>query len=123
MPRPKFKQRCAICKKNMVMMYSGKQFTICVDCHMKRISDKIENSKYSFLNIPDELYRKSTFLRSIKENYLRFESLTQKQIEAFKTAVEDVKNPKPVVEEPEEPIEITTDIWSRKKRVKKTTKK
>ncbi len=96
MARPKFKQKCAICKDNMVIMYSSRQFPICVDCHMKQISDPVKDPKFKKLfDIPEELYRKSSFLRNIKRSYLRFESLTEKQIEAFKKTVKDLKeNPK-----------------------------
>ena len=91
MPRPKYKQKCALCKDKMVVMYSGRQFPICVDCHMKRLSDEITDKAYKFLDIPDKLLRKSLFLRNIKEAYFRFGSLTEKQIETFKKAVKDVK--------------------------------
>lgn len=95
MPRPRFKQRCAICKKNMVVMYSSRQFPICVECHLKRISEPVSKSPYKRLfDIPLEFYEKSLFLRNIKEAYLRFGSLTEKQISAFKKAVEDIKKPK-----------------------------
>lgn len=94
MPLPKYKQRCALCKKNMVLMYSARQFPICTDCHMKRIAEPIKGKKYDFLNIPDELYRESSFLRNIKESFLRFGSLSEKQIEVFKKVVGDLKNPK-----------------------------
>ena len=118
MPLPRFKQRCALCKKNMVVMYSGKQFPICVECHMRKINVPIEDPKYKkILDIPQDLYEKSLFLRNIKESFTRFGSLTENQINAFLKAVEDVKKPK--VEVPLEPIEITNDIWSRKRRVKK----
>ncbi len=92
MPRPRFKQRCAICKKNMVVMYSSRQFPICVECHLKRISETVKGSPYKELfDIPPEFYKNSLFLRNIKESYLRFGSLTEKQIAAFKKAVEDMK--------------------------------
>ncbi len=94
MPLPKYKQRCALCKKNMVLMYSARQFPICVDCHLKRISDQVTDKKYNFLNIPDELYRESSFLRNIKESYLRFGSLSEKQVEVFKKVAGDLKNKK-----------------------------
>ena len=91
MPGPKFKQRCAICKKNMVVMYSSRQFPICTECHMKKINQPIEDPKYKkLLDIPVELYEKSSFLRNIKESYLRFDSLTEKQIEAFKKVVKEL---------------------------------
>ena len=41
-----------------------------------------------FFDIPEELYKKSSFLRSIKSNYLRFGQLSEKQIVAFKSTVE-----------------------------------
>lgn len=95
MPRPKFKQKCAFCKKNMVVMYSSRQFPICVDCQMKRISDTITEKEYDFLNLPEEIYRKSSFLRSIKENYLRTGFLSEKQMETFKRVVKEMLGEKP----------------------------
>lgn len=95
MPRPKYKQRCALCKENMVIMYSGNQFPKCVACHMKEIDKPVNDSKYKKLfDIPRELYEKSLFLRNIKSAYLRFESLTERQVEAFKKTVKDMKNSK-----------------------------
>ncbi len=92
MPLPRFKQRCAICKKNMVVMYSSRQFPICVQCHMKRISDPVTDPKYkALLDIPNDLYEKSQFLRNIKEAFLRFGSLTENQVSTFKKAVDDLK--------------------------------
>src|SRR3989344_3706193 len=95
MPRPRYKQRCALCKKNMVIMYTSRQFPICVECHMKRISDPVTDPKYKkLLDIPRDMYEKSMFLRNIKEAFVRFGSLTPNQITAFKKAVEDLKKPK-----------------------------
>ena len=95
MPKPKFKQRCAICKKNMVIMYSLRQFPICVKCHMKRIDKPIKSLKFKKLfDIPRKLYEQSLFLRNIKESYLRFDNLSEKQINAFKKVVNDLKTVK-----------------------------
>ena len=92
MAKPKFKQKCAICKQNMVIMYSYRQFPICVECHMKRIDKPVKDPKYKkLLDIPRELYEKSAFLRNIKEAYLRFDNLTEKQVEAFKKTVKELK--------------------------------
>ena len=44
-----------------------------------------------FFDIPQEYYEQSQFLRSIKRNYLRFERLSEKQIESFKKTVEEFK--------------------------------
>ena len=40
-------------------------------------------------DISEAFYKKSQFLRNIKINYLRFGSLTEKQIAAFKKVVEE----------------------------------
>ena len=45
-------------------------------------------------DIKPEYYEQSGFLRSIKRNYLRFESLTEKQLAAFKKTVQDFKKGK-----------------------------
>ncbi len=93
MAKPRFKQRCALCKENMVIMYSTRQFPKCVQCHMKEIDKPIKDKKYQKLfDIPKELYEESSFLRNIKAAYLRFDNLTEKQIEAFKKTVKDLKN-------------------------------
>lgn len=89
MHRPKFKQKCALCKKNMVTMYSARQFPICPDCQMKRVKDEVKDPEYRFLNIDEGLLRKSSFLRSIKEQYLYKGTLSEKQIEAFKKVVKE----------------------------------
>ena len=58
---------------------------------MKKINQPIEDPKYKeLLNIPVELYEKSSFLRNIKESYLRFNSLTERQIETFKKVVKEL---------------------------------
>jgi hypothetical protein len=43
-------------------------------------------------SIPEELYQQSSFLRSIKINYLKYGKLTEKQIDAFKKAVDKLQN-------------------------------
>jgi hypothetical protein len=92
MAKPKYKQRCAMCKDNMVIMYSHRQFPICVECHMKQIDKPITDAKMKkFFAIPKKLYEESNFLRSIKQAYLRFDNLTEKQVEAFKKTVKDLK--------------------------------
>lgn len=84
---------------------------------MKRLSDPITNPKFKKLfDIPREYYEKSLFLRNIKEAYIRFGSLSELQISTFKKAVEDFKHPKPQADVVEEPIEITTNLYSRPKR-------
>jgi hypothetical protein len=57
---------------------------------MKDISDEITDKKWKkFFDIDPELYRKSSFLRSIKRNYLRQGMLTAKQKEMFLKVVKE----------------------------------
>ncbi len=87
---------------------------------MRRISDPVTVPPYrDLLTISDELYQKSSFLRNIKEAFLRYGSLTENQVSAFKKVVEEVKHAKPEPILPPEPIVITEDIWSRPKRTRK----
>ncbi len=115
---PRFKQKCAVCKKNMVVMYSSRQFPICSECQMKQINKPITDQKYKELfDIDTKLYEMSTFLRNIKQSYLRYDSLTERQIEAFSKAVEDLKKPREKKEEKPAEIEISSDISLRARRV------
>ena len=99
--RPKYKQLCAICKKSHVLISSRGQFPICTACSMKQISQPIEDKKFkAMFDIDQKLYEQSSFLRSIKYNYLRFGSLSDKQIEIFKKVALELANPKR--EEPSE---------------------
>mgnify|MGYP001566392535 FL=1 len=93
--RPKYKQLCAICKKNHVLISSRGQFPICTSCSMKQINQPIEDKKFkAMFDIDQKLYEQSSFLRSIKYNYLRFGSLSDKQIEMFKKVALELANPK-----------------------------
>ena len=73
---------------------SFRQFPVCEDCQMQRIKEDITDPKYKYLNLSEELYRKSQFLRNIKEFYQRHQNLSEKQVEAFKKAVKDIKEGK-----------------------------
>lgn len=85
-----YKQRCIVCKKNMVLITFYKQRPVCMECELKDISDPIESPKWKkFFNIDPELYKKSSFLRSIKRNYLRQGMLTAKQKEMFLKVVKE----------------------------------
>ena len=89
-----YKQLCARCKKNMVLIVGRSQFPLCYDCQKSELSGKISDPKMKKLfNVPEDFYRQSSFLRSIKSGYLRFGKLSDKQIEAFKNTVERLKNP------------------------------
>ncbi len=118
----KFKQKCAICKTNMVEMFSARQFPICSPCQMKRINQEITDPSFKkFFDIEISLYEKSSFLRNIKEAYLRYGSLTDRQREAFIKSVEDVKKARePKASKPiQEDFGIDSNISLRAQRLAK----
>jgi len=99
MPYPKFKQKCKICKKEWVII-NRREFPICIKCHMRQIfSEEITSKKYQFLNISKKLYEKPRFLRNIRQAYLMYNSLTKKQIQAFKKTIQELKKPKKETED------------------------
>ncbi len=76
----------------MATITSFNQFPVCDSCQMKRIKGNIEDREYGFLNISDQLYRESYFLRSVKGNYLRYGHLSEKQVDAFKKVVKEMRS-------------------------------
>ena len=92
MVRVKFKQKCYRCKKNYVVITSRTRFPVCYECEKKEMEGTIKDPKMKRLfKIPEEYYKRSAFLRDIKIKYLKFGELSEKQIEAFKKAVKDMK--------------------------------
>lgn len=92
--RPKFKQKCKICHQEWVVVHY-REFPICVKCHLRQIfSEEVTEKKYGFLNISKELYEKSRFLRNIRQAYLMYKNLTEKQVKAFKKTVKEMKGGK-----------------------------
>ena len=95
MAKAKFKQKCAMCKTDWVIMFSARQFPICVKCHMKQIEKEIKDPKMKkFFDIPQKFYEENSFLRNIKQAYIRFDNLSEKQVEAFKKTVKEMKEGK-----------------------------
>jgi hypothetical protein len=89
----KFKQRCYVCKNNWALVSSGRQkFVVCKDCEMKVVDKKVEKKTYAKLfDIPREWYEENGFLRSIRYSYGKWGSLTERQLEAFKKTVKELK--------------------------------
>lgn len=87
-----YKQICRMCKQNYVIVSSKQDYITCYDCQKKDLGGKVKDPKMKKLfDIPESYYQENLFLRSIKLNYLRCGSLTDKQIEAFKKAVKWLK--------------------------------
>ena len=90
-----YKEQCKRCRKNYVKVTSKQKYPLCYDCQKDELKGKIKDPKMKKLfNIPEEYYKDNIFLRNIKINYLRYDSLTDKQIEAFKKAVKRYKQKK-----------------------------
>ena len=88
----KYKQRCFKCKRNYVVVTSRQKYVVCYDCQKDELKKEVKNAKMKKLfEIPEEFYKKNMFLRDIKINYLRYENLSEKQIEAFKKTVKKMK--------------------------------
>ena len=86
----------------MVLVTSRSQFPLCYDCQKGELSVPITNAKMKkFFAISEEFYRNNPFLRSIKMNYIRFGRLSEKQIEAFKKTVEEMKQERSKTVSPE----------------------
>ncbi|MBI4158627.1 hypothetical protein HY500_00010 [Candidatus Woesearchaeota archaeon] len=88
----KYKQLCSRCKKNYVPASWRDRYIQCHDCQKKELSTEIEDKEFKkMFDIPEEFYKENSFLRSIKIKYIRFKSLTERQIEAFKETVKKRK--------------------------------
>lgn len=88
----KYKQKCIRCKKNYVIISWRNRFPMCYDCQKGEMVGEIKDPKMKrMFKIPEELFRQSAFLRSIKINYLKFGRLSEKQIAAFKKTVKKMK--------------------------------
>ena len=93
----KYKQRCNHCKKNFVTTTSNQNYVLCYECQKDELVGVIKDKKMiKLFNIPEDFYRENLFLRNIKANYIKFGDLSEKQIEAFKKVVENIKKEKKV---------------------------
>jgi hypothetical protein len=89
----RYKQRCIRCKQNYVLVTSRQKYTVCYDCQKKELKGEIKDPKMKKLfKIPEDYYKRNSFLGNIKISYLRYGSLTDKQIEAFKKVVQQMKD-------------------------------
>ena len=88
----KYKQLCSRCKKKYILVGWNQKYARCYDCQKTELNQEIENDKMKkFFDIPEEFYEQNFFLRNVKIYYLRNKSLTDKQKEAFKKTVKELK--------------------------------
>ena len=89
-----FKILCYRCKKNYVVASWRDKFVTCYDCWKNEGSAEIKDPKMKkMFEVPEEFYKENSFLRSIKLNYIRYNNLSDRQIDAFKETVEKLKKP------------------------------
>lgn len=102
----RYKQKCQKCKQNYVTVSRGQRFAICYECQKPEMEGEIKDPKIKKLfDIPEEFYKKNSFLRNIKASYFRFGGLTERQIEAFKKTVKKLKEGDSEDTQPPEPEE------------------
>jgi len=88
-----YKQLCTKCKKNYVIITYKQRYAICYDCQKKELGVSIRNPAMKKLfDVSEEYYKNNSFLRDIKLNYIKYKSLSEKQIEAFKKTVKMMKS-------------------------------
>ena len=88
----RYKQKCYVCKKNYVIATYRQRYVLCYECQKKELEGEIKDPKMKQLfDIPEQYYKDNAFLRDIKINYLKYNTLTKKQIEAFKKTVQKIK--------------------------------
>ena len=76
----------------MVLIKSRRQRPVCEPCEEKMYKGEVKDPAFKKLfDIPDAMYKKHQFLRSIKGYYLRYEKLSERQLEAFKEYVKKAK--------------------------------
>lgn len=87
-----YKKLCTRCKKNYIQASWKNNYPVCYDCQKTELNQEVKDPKMKrMFNIPEEFYKKNSFLRSIKINYHRYGDLSDRQIETFKEAVKKMK--------------------------------
>ncbi len=97
---PAYQQKCIVCRKNMVLVQNRRQKPICGECWKRQnqvdMNQEIKDPEMKkMFDIDPELYKKSSFLRDIKKQYLVNDMLSEKQIAAFKKVVEEMSKEEP----------------------------
>ncbi len=85
------KKKCNRCRKNYVKCSKRQGYVLCFDCQKPQLDVEIEDPKMKKLfDIPELMYRNNAFLCELKSKYIRFGSLSDKQIEVFKRIVKEL---------------------------------
>ena len=88
----RFKQQCGRCRKNYVKVSRKQYFVLCYDCQKGELAGEVKDPEMKkMFAIPEEFYKDNAFLRDIKVKYLRYGSLSEKQVDAFKKGVASMR--------------------------------
>lgn len=91
MPPMLLKKKCNRCRKNYVKCSKRQGYVLCFDCQKPQLEAEIEDPIIKKLfDIPEIMYRENSFLCELKSKYIRFGSLSEKQIEVFEKIVKEL---------------------------------
>lgn len=87
-----YKKKCSTCNKNYVLITRRIGLPVCFECQKRELDGEIKDPEMKkMFDIPVEYYQQNSFLRNIKISYLRYESLSERQIDAFRKTVDEMK--------------------------------
>lgn len=97
----RFKQQCSRCRKNYIKVSRKQYFILCYDCQKQELAGEVKDPEMKrMFAIPEEFYRDNAFLRDIKVKYLRYGSLSERQVEAFRKCVAGMRKAKKAAKAP-----------------------
>ncbi|MBT4446308.1 hypothetical protein HOA92_06540 [archaeon] len=86
------KKKCNRCRKNYVKCSKRQGYILCYPCQKPQLDVEIEDKTMKKLfDIPEEFYKENSFLCELKSKYIRFGSLSEKQIAVFEKIVGELK--------------------------------
>jgi hypothetical protein len=86
------KKKCNKCRKNYVKCTKRQGYILCYDCQKPQLNVEIEDKTMKALfDIPEEFYKENGFLCELKSKYIRFGSLSEKQIAVFEKIVKELE--------------------------------
>jgi len=86
------KKKCNRCRKNYVKCSRRQGYILCYDCQKPQLDQPIEDPKMKKLfDIKEQFYKENSFLCELKSKYIRFGSLSEKQIEVFIKIVKELE--------------------------------
>lgn len=86
-----YKQKCLKCKAKYVLSTRRNRVVICYECLKQDMKGEIiDPVMRKLFDIPEEYYQNNSFLCDIKIKYLKYNNLSEKQLDAFKKVVAEL---------------------------------